>query len=248
MSYEETLTQSKFFVPGPTEFHAMPQEYKDLVIRQMLVHTEGELSGADDYVHIFYPMTKDAFEKKVCTERAAEEIDHYVKGAKVLSDIGVDTTFMLEQTLEERDLFATEAVKEINNWAERALFSFLGEAAVLEMLYEMAESSYAPIADMCPDIIKEEKVHVAHGFRIAREMAQTESGKEQIQAALERWWPVTLDMFGKSNSKRSELYLKWGLRKYSNEEARQRFMAITKPKIEKLGLVIPDDLKNRAFV
>jgi ring-1,2-phenylacetyl-CoA epoxidase subunit PaaA len=62
MSYEATLTQSKVFVPGPTEFHAMPQEYKDLVIRQMLVHTEGELSGADDYVQIFYPMTKDAFE------------------------------------------------------------------------------------------------------------------------------------------------------------------------------------------
>lgn len=245
---QDNSVECELTVSGPQEFFDMPQEYKDLVVRQMMVHTEGELSGADDYVQLFYPMTQDPYEKLVCCERAAEEMDHYVKGAKLLSDIGVDTSYMLAQTLEERNLFATEAVKEISNWAERALFSFLGEAAVLDMLYEMAESSYKPIADMCPSIIKEEKVHVAHGFRIARDMCETDKGKEEIQQALERWWPVTLDMFGKSNSRRSELYLKWGLRKYSNEQARQRFIGVTRPKLEKLGLEVPDDLKNRMFL
>ncbi|MCY4043717.1 MAG: phenylacetate-CoA oxygenase subunit PaaI [Cellvibrionales bacterium] len=239
---------SEVSVKGPEEFFNMPEEYQDLVIRQMMVHTEGELSGADDYIHIFYPMTNSAYEKKVCCERAEEEVDHYIKGAKVLSDIGIDTSYMLDQKLEERNLFATEAVQHIDNWAERALFSFLGEAAVLEMLFEMEQSSYLPIAQMCPSIIKEEKVHVAHGFRITREMCQTEDGKKEIQDALERWWPTTLDMFGKSESKRSSLYLKWGLRQYSNEEARERFIAITRPKLEELGLNIPDDLKNRKFL
>lgn len=248
MSFALEPELTKISVAGPKEFFDMPEEYQNLVIRQMMVHTEGELSGADDYIHIFYPMTNDANEKKVCCERAAEEADHYIKGAKVLSDIEVDTSYMLDQKLEERNLFATEAVQHINNWAERALFSFLGEAAVLEMLYEMEQSSYKPIAEMCVGVIKEEKVHVAHGYRIARDMCATEEGKREIQIALERWWPTTLDMFGKSESKRSKEYIKWGLRQYSNEEARQRFMDITKPKLEKLGLQIPDDFKDRKFL
>lgn len=240
--------EMKGAVSGPGQFHEMPQEYRDLVVRQLLVHTEGELSGADDYVKIFYPMTDDAFEKKVCCERAVEETDHFLKGAKVLSDIGVDTQFMLRQSLSERNLYATDAVKNINNWAERALFSFLGEAAVLEILHEMAESSYLPIAEMCPGIIAEEKVHVAHGFRITREMCKTDSGKKKIQDALERWWPVTLDLFGKSDSKRSALYLKWGLRKFTNEQARQKFAATARPKLEALGLIVPQDTLNRVYM
>lgn len=241
-------TRDDFIVEGPEQFHQMPEEYKELVIKQMMVHTEGELSGADDYVELFYPMTQDAYEKKVCCERAQEEVDHYIRGAEVLADIGVDTSYMLDQKLEDRDLFATEAVKEINNWAERSLFSFLGEAAVLEMLKEMRESSYKPVADMCIPVIKDELVHVAHGYRIARAMCRTEEGRKEIQDALERMWPVTLDIFGRSDSKRSQAYLKWKLRKYSNEEARQRFIEITVPKLEKLGLTVPDHEANRKFL
>jgi ring-1,2-phenylacetyl-CoA epoxidase subunit PaaA len=92
-------------------------------------------------------MTDDPYEKKVCCERGGEEVDHYRKGAKVLADIGQDAAFMLDIPLQERSLYATEAVKRINDWPERGFFSMLGEAAVFDILKEMAESSYKPIAD-----------------------------------------------------------------------------------------------------
>lgn len=237
-----------FSVETPEQFKQMPEEYRNLVVRQMMVHTEGELSGADDYIEIFYPMTNDPYEKQVCCDRAKEELEHYILGSKVLNDIGVDTSYMLDQKLEDRDLFGTEAVKEINSWAERALFSYLGETAVLEMLKEMAESSYKPIADMCVPVIKDENVHVAHGYRIVRSMCATDDGKSQIQDALARMWPVTLDIFGKSDSSRSKLYLKWRLRTKSNEEARNDFIALMTPKLESLGLTVPDKFENRKFL
>jgi ring-1,2-phenylacetyl-CoA epoxidase subunit PaaA len=159
----------------------MPDEYKELVVHQMMAHTEGELSGADDYLELFYPMTDDPYEKKVCCERGGEEVDHYRKGAKVLADIGQGAAFMLDIPLQERSLYATEAVKRINDWPERGFFSMLGEAAVFDILKEMAESSYKPIADMCPGVITEERVHVAHGLRIIRSLCQTSSGREQAQ-------------------------------------------------------------------
>ncbi len=240
--------REKLVVNGPDEFKKMPEEYQNLVIRQMLVHTEGELSGADDFIQLFYPMTDDPYEKFVCCERGAEEVDHYMRGAKILHDLGVDTTFMLKTPLQERQLYGTEAVKDINTWAERGFFSFLGEAAVLEQLKEMLESSYKPIAEMAVPVIKDEKVHVAHGYRIIRDMCQTEEGRAEAQTALNRMWAVALDVFGKSDSVRSRLYLKWGLRKYSNEEARQRFIKMAAPKLEALGLTVPDNIKGRKFL
>ena len=237
-----------FQIKTPEQFHEMDDEYKDLLIHQLMVHTEGELSGADDYVELFYPLAPNGYEKKVCCERAAEEVDHYLKGAKVLADIGIDTSYMLKQTLEERNLYATEAVKKIDSWPERALFSFLGEGVVMDILLEMAEGSYEPMAAMFPEIIREEKVHVAHGYRITRELCDDKEGKKLIQEALGRWWPTSLDIFGRSDSPRSELYIKYGLRKYGNEEARQRYIAATKPKLEKLGLECPLDTANRKFI
>jgi ring-1,2-phenylacetyl-CoA epoxidase subunit PaaA len=236
------------WVEGPAQFERMPDEYKELVIHQMMAHTEGELSGADDYLELFYPMTDDPYEKKVCCERGAEEVDHFRKGAKVLADIGRDAGFMMDIPLQERSLYATEAVKRIDDWPERGFFSMLGEAAVFDILKEMAESSYKPIADMCPGVILEERVHVAHGLRIIRGLCQTPSGRQKAQKALLRWWPVALDVFGRSNSTRSRLYVKWRLRKYTNEQARNRFIEATLPKLQNLGLEVPDSNANRRFL
>jgi ring-1,2-phenylacetyl-CoA epoxidase subunit PaaA len=236
------------FVDDAEQFSRMPQEYQDLVVHQMMAHTEGELSGADDYLELFYPMTSDPYEKQVCFERGAEEVDHFRKGAKVLADLGKDATFMMDIPLQERSLYATEAVKRIDNWPERGFFSMLGEAAVLDILEEMAESSYRPVAEMCPGVIKEEKIHVAHGFRVVRTLCETPEGRAQAQKALLRWWPVALDVFGKSTSRRSALHVKWRLRKYTNEQARQRFIEAQVPKLQRLGLEVPSNEANRRFV
>jgi ring-1,2-phenylacetyl-CoA epoxidase subunit PaaA len=235
-------------VEDPAQFSRMPQEYQELVVHQMMAHTEGELSGADDYLELFYPMTSDPYEKQVCCERGAEEMDHFRKGAVVLAQIGRDANSMMDVPLQERSLYATEAVKRIDSWPERGFFSMLGEAAVFDILEEMAESSYKPIAEMCPGVIREERVHVAHGFRIIRTLCETPEGRREAQQALQRWWPVALDVFGRSSSQRSKRYVKWRLRKYTNEEARVRFIEAQVPKLERLGLEVPDHRANRRFM
>jgi ring-1,2-phenylacetyl-CoA epoxidase subunit PaaA len=235
-------------VETPAEFMDMPQEYRDLVIRQLSKHTEGELSGADDYTLIFYPMAPNTYEKAVCCDRAKEELDHFDRGAAVLADIGVDLSYLVGTKLEDRNLYATEGVKEIDSWIERGLFSFIGEDAVMHHLVEMRQSSYRPLGDMLESVIKDEKVHIAHGFRIIRQLCETEHGRQEVQASLARMWPATLDLFGRSDSKTSGLYLKWGLRTHSNEAARQRFIEHARGRLGALGLTTPDDHANRKFV
>ncbi len=248
MSQAETVEATPLVVETPEQLKDMPEEYRSLVVRQLMAHAEGELSGADDYVKLFYFLTEDPYEKKVCCELAIDELDHYQRAADILMDIGVDTSFMISQGLDERAFYATEAVKSCQNWAERALISYLVEDAVIDVLEEMAESSYKPIADMCPKVLKDEKLHVGHGFRITRQMSRSEEGVAELNDALTRMWPVTLDTFGNSDSPRSEQYVKWGLRKRGYQEARERFAARARTKLQALGLTVPADEDNRKFL
>ena len=235
-------------VAGPEQFHEMPDEYQELVIHQMKVHTEGEATGADDYAKIFYHMTKDPYEKYICCKHAAEEMDHHLLGAKVLEGVGVDVSYMAKQSMGDRKLFNNEVVKQIDNWVERGFFGFISEAAAFAQIQEFGESSYKPIADMTPKILQDERGHIAHGYRIIRDLCKTPEGKEEAQATLQRMWPATLDLFGRTESRRSKAYVRWGLRRYRNDDARQRFSRATRPKLEKLGLVVPNDLERRKFL
>lgn len=225
----------------------MPEEYRELVIRLILVHIEGELTGADDYAGVFYPMAPNAYEKLICCQRAAEEVDHYMRGAALLEELGVDPSFMLAQKVNERGYFPSEMFRNIRTWMERGFASLLGETAVLELMEELQDCSYKPLANIFPEIIADEKVHVAHGYRIVRDACKTPEGLEEAQETLNRYWPMVLDLFGRSNSARSTQFRKWGLRKTSNDELRQAFIAGMRPRLEKLGLKPPPDHVNRKF-
>ena len=142
------MQHEQLIVKNPEEFSRMPDEYKELVFHQLRQHVEGELIGASDYIEVFYPLAPDAFEMKVCCQRASEELDHFTLGVAVLKNIGFDANYMLKQSIKERKYYKTEGVEFVKNWLQRGLFSFIGEAVVLSILEEMSCSSYIPIAEM----------------------------------------------------------------------------------------------------
>ena len=234
-------------VKNSNDFREMPNEYQELVLHQLRQHAEGELVGADDYLIFFYPLAPDAYERKVCCERAAEELDHYMRAATILEDIGFDAAPMLRQNIHQRQYYKTEGVVRVNSWLMRGYFSMLGEAAVLSLIEEMSKSSYLPIAEMTRQVIIDEYGHVAHGQRIVEKFIY-ENGVEAAQNDFELAWGMTLDLFGNSTSDRSVKYVKWGLRQYTNHEARDIFKSKFEPKMRELGLVIPPDGLNRKFM
>jgi len=234
-------------VKNPQEYFQMPKEYQNLVLHQLRQHAEGELIGADDYLEYFYPIAPNAFERKVCCERASEEVDHYMRAAIVLNDIGYDASHMLKQNIDQRKYYKTEGVVKVKSWIMRGFFSFIGEAAVLAIIEEMSESSYLPIAEMTKQVIIDEYVHVVNGRRIVEDFLSKNSACE-AQDEFEEAWAMSLDLFGDSNSERSKSYLKWGLRKYSNAEARIRFITKMSPELELLGFKIPKDNSRRKFL
>lgn len=227
--------------------HEMPVEYREILVHQLLVHTEGELSGADAYRQGL-PFAPNAQELQVLYSSAADEVGHYMIGAKLLAELGHDASHLLRTGVEERTHCPGEFMLEHGNWAERGLTSMLVESAGLEHVVEFRESSYRPVAAVAEQLIREESVHIAHGKRIVRALCETDAGRQAVQAVLDRKWAQCLDLFGSSTSKRSLLFVKWGLRTRSNEAARQDWIARTRPKLAELGLVVPDDHLHRHFM
>jgi ring-1,2-phenylacetyl-CoA epoxidase subunit PaaA len=63
-----------------------------------------------------------------------------------------------------------------------------------------------------------------------------------VQDAVDRWWWPTLMMFGPhdADSPNSGELLRWGVKKYTNDELRQRFVNLTVPQAQAVGLTLPD--------
>jgi ring-1,2-phenylacetyl-CoA epoxidase subunit PaaA len=234
------LDDEEVVVRTPDEFSRMPRDYQKMLISQIMINTEGELSGADDYALVFLPLAPSAEERQVCVERATEEYDHYKIGKRILADIGVDTTHMETQKLEERTLFADQRMHTCTTWAERGIYSYIGEETALIMIKEFAHSSYKPWAEAVRTIIQDEKIHIAHGARVCRNLSQTAEGRAELQYALDRLWPMFVGLFGSPHSERSKQAVRYGLRQTTNGEALEQWRERVGPRVLNLGLTVPN--------
>jgi len=135
------------------------------------------------------------------------------------------------------------------HWADFAAFGMLIDKVGEYQLEEMTSSSYRPVEDYLPQILREEKGHISYGQQQLEKLVKSgDEGRAAAQAAIDKWYIVGLDMFWTSGSSRTERYIEWGLKRRTNEEARRQYIAEVDPQIEALGLVIPDKLQGRKYL
>ena len=92
-------------------------------------------------------------------------------------------------------------------------------------------------------ICKEESFHQRQGFEIMMTLARgTPEQRRMAQEALDRWWWPSLMMFGPNDatSKHTAQSMRWKIKRFTNDELRQKFVDITVPQAEFLGLRVPD--------
>ena len=162
---------------------------------------------------------------------AAEEIDHFRKFARLAGDIGVDTAYLLSRSNQERYLEAFRGL--ITTWEDFAVFGFLIDRVGRYQLEEFADCTYAPLSRLLEHpsrIMEEEAGHIDFGTTRTAEMAaRGGEAKARVQRAVDFWYLTGLDMFGRSESRRAERYRYWGLKRRSNAEAREQYIAEVNP-------------------
>ena len=118
---------------------------------------------------------------------------------------------------------------------------FSGAAIVNQVA--LCRTSYGPYARAMVKICKEESFHQRQGFEACMALAQgSEAQKQMLQDAINRFWWPALMMFGPNddNSPNSARSLAWKIKRFTNDELRQRFVDNTVPQVEMLGMTVPD--------
>ena len=229
------------------DFIHMPPEYKELLTRILTIQADCEIAGPHVYGERWLLRAPAADDMHRLARIIGEEIDHFRKIDGLLKEIHGDGTALLWKENSERFLDVFK-VTETPTWADVAAFCFLIDRVGKYQVEEFIDSTYLPLNEVLPGIIGEEIGHVAYGHEKMKELCADAKGKQQAQLALNRWLPLGLDMFGRSDSRRSERYIEWGLKRRTNNEARMGYMEEVRPLIAELGLEIPDEREGRKYL
>ena len=229
------------------DFEKMDPEYRDLLGRVLAIQADCEIGGPHLYLEQILPNAPTKLDQLIVARTAAEEIDHYRKIARLAGDIGVDVSYVLSRPNQER--YVESFRGQITTWEDFAVFGFLIDRVGRYQLEEFVDCSYAPLERILPDVHKEEAGHIDFGTNMTAELAaKGDESKAKVQKALDFWYVKGLDMFGKTESYRSERYREWGLKRRSNAQARQDYTNEVNPLIQQMGLEIPDPNKNRLYM
>ena len=225
----------------------MPEEYQQLLGRVLTIQADCEIGGPHLYVKDMLSTAPTKVNQLIVARTAAEEMDHYRKIAVLAGEIGVDTSFLLSIPNQKRYLEAFRGL--ISSWEDFAVFGFLIDRVGRFQLEEFLDCSYLPLQRALPEILKEEMGHVGFGTNQTADMAlKGGEQQEKIQRSIDFWYVKALDMFGRSDSERSNRYCHWGLKRRSNTQARRQFQQEVEPLIQQMGLVVPDPVAGRQYL
>ena len=230
------------------DFEKTDPEYQDLLRRVLTIQADCEIGGPNLYVKDILPNAPTKVDQLIVARTAAEEIDHFRKMAHLAGGIGVDVSYVLSWPNEKRYVEAFRG--RITTWEDYAVFGFLIDRVGRYQLEEFIDCTYAPLDRVVQDaqVLREEEGHIDFGTnKTAEYAAKGGESKKRIQKAVDYWYVKGLDMFGRTESRRSERYRYWGLKRRTNAQAREQYLNEVNTLIEKMGLKIPDPNKGRLY-
>lgn len=224
----------------------MPERYRKQLIRMMSQHAHSEVVGMLPEAN-WITRAPTLRRKKVLLAKVQDEGGHGLYLYSGCETLGIDRHELIEQLLEGSAKYSSIFNYPTLNWADIGVIGWLVDGAAIVNQTMLAKSSYGPYSRAMIRICKEENFHKKQGFEIVCTMASgTPEQREMAQDAVNRWWWPSLMMFGPhdKDSPNSQELLKWGVKRKSNDELRQRFVNLTVPQAKAAGVTIPDpDLK-----
>ena len=128
---------------------------------------------------------------------------------------------------------------EEGDWADAVLRAYLYDEAEDIRLAALAESSYEPIRDRTSRIQGEEEYHLEHAVSWLERLVNDESGREQLQTALDRLYPYALTMFEPVGDVEADI-VDLGIRDRTLEQMHTEWESRVTDQLTELGLDIPD--------
>ena len=185
--------------------------------------------------------------KATLLAKVQDEAGHGLYLYAAAETMGISREEMVDQLLSGKAKYSSIFNYPTLTWADIGAIGWLVDGAAIMNQVPLCRASYGPYARAMIRVCKEESFHQRQGFEILLTLCRgSKEQKEMAQDALNRWWWPSLMMFGPNDdaSPHSAQSMKWKIKRFTNDELRQKFVDICKEQADILGLTIPDpDLK-----
>jgi ring-1,2-phenylacetyl-CoA epoxidase subunit PaaA len=220
----------------------MPEAYRKTLVRQISQHAHSEIIGMQPEGN-WLTRAPSLKRKTVLLAKVQDEAGHGLYLYSAAETLGTSREEMVDQLLESRAKYSSIFNYPTLTWADIGAIGWLVDGAAIMNQVPLCRCSYGPYARAMTRICKEESFHQRQGFDILVTLCRgTDAQKAMAQDALDRWWWPSLMMFGPNDdaSPNSAQSMAWRIKRFSNDELRQRFVDATVPQAQFLGLTVPD--------
>ena len=221
----------------------MPEAYRRTLIRQISQHAHSEIIGMQPEGN-WLTRAPSLKRKAILLAKIQDEAGHGLYLYSAAETLGVSRDQMVGDLLSGKAKYSSIFNYPTVTWADIGAIGWLVDGAAIMNQIPLCRCSYGPYARAMVRVCKEESFHQRQGYDILVELCKgTPEQKAMAQDALDRWWWPSLMMFGPSDaeSKHSAQSMAWKIKRFSNDELRQKFIDVTVPQAEFLGLKVPDD-------
>ena len=224
----------------------MPEDYRKMLIRQISQHAHSEIVGMLPEGN-WITRAPSLRRKATLLAKVQDEAGHGLYLYSAAETLGVTRNEMIEQLHSGKAKYSSIFNYPTLTWADLGAIGWLVDGAAIMNQIPLCRSSYGPYSRAMVRICKEESFHQRQGFEILLTLSKgSNAQKKMAQDALNRWWWPSIMMFGPKDdeSPNTVKSMQWKIKRFTNDELRQKFIDICAEQVKFLGLTLPDnDLK-----
>ena len=242
----QTLEQFETYVTAENKIEPknwMPDGYRKTLIRQISQHAHSEVVGMLPEGN-WVTRAPSLQRKAILLAKIQDEAGHGLYLYSAAETLGVERSDLVDDLLSGKAKYSSIFNYPVLTWADIGAIGWLVDGAAIMNQVPLCRCSYGPYSRSMIRVCKEESFHQRQGYSIMVELMKgNEAQREMAQDALNRWWWPSLMMFGPSDkdSKHSSQNMKWKIKRFTNDELRQRMVDMTVPQAECIGLKMPDN-------
>jgi ring-1,2-phenylacetyl-CoA epoxidase subunit PaaA len=237
-AFEARVAADEFIEPKDW----MPEAYRRTLTRQISQHAHSEIVGMLPEGN-WISRAPSLRRKAILLAKVQDEAGHGLYLYSAAETLGTSRREMIEALHSGKAKYSTIFNYPTLTWADIGAIGWLVDGAAIMNQVPLQRTSYGPYARAMVRVCKEESFHQRQGYEIMMAMcAGTADQKRMAQDALNRWWWPSLMMFGPTddNSPNTAQSMRWRIKRDTNDELRQKFVDISVPQAEALGLKVPD--------
>ena len=220
----------------------MPDGYRKTMIRQIAQHAHSEIIGMQPEGN-WLTRAPSLRRKAILMAKVQDEAGHGLYLYSAAETLGAERADLTTKLIEGKQKYSSIFNYPTLSYADVGVIGWLVDGAAICNQVPLCRSSYGPYARAMIRVCKEESFHQRQGFELLMNMMSgTDAQRAMVQDAVDRWWWPSLMMFGPpdADSPNTEQSMAWGIKRHTNDELRQRFVDMSVPQAEVLGVTLPD--------